>query len=224
MVKEQSRFSINPIYVVAIAICCICGISTTLYNGLLFGVTTAVVSLLCINLISLTEKIANKNLRAFLIALLAGLFVVVGECIIEIVNIEFFTSNINNLKLIVLSVVTLSIVPTYFETRLTNKFYFANMFQSICSFIVLIVLYSTIMEFCTLGSVAGFKLFPVFSGFAIANQLFFQLFVISILTIIANCIYQHIENKRLKASMLVERYKLQIKKVVKNSQKEKEND
>lgn len=208
----------------AVALCCICAISTTLFNGLFFCLTTAVVALICINLVSLTEKIANKNLRAFLIALVAGFLIVIGECVVDYVNIDFFTANKANLKWVVIAVVTLSIVPTYFETRLATRHYFGNMLFSISAFIVLTVVYSAILEFCTLGSVAGFQIFKNFSGFELANQLFFQLFVIAFLLIIANLIYQHIEDNRLKASILVERYKLQIKKVANNSQKEDEND
>ncbi len=206
------------------ALCCICTVSTTLYNGLLFGVSTAVIALICINLVSLTEKIANKNLRAFLIALLAGFLIIGGECVIEIVNIEFFVSNMDNLKWILISVITLSIVPTYFETRLANRYYFANMLFSIAIFVLMIAMYSTILEFCTLGSVAGYRIFSGFAGFSLANELFFQLFVIFVLVTIVNIIYQHVENKKLQSNMLVERYKLQIKKVANSSQKEDKND
>lgn len=175
-------------------------------------------------MVSLTEKIANKNLRAFLIALLAGFWVIICGCVVDVINIDLFTQNKDNLKWIVIAVITLSIVPTYFETRLATRHYFGNMLYSIFAFIVLTVVYSTILEFCTSGSVAGYQIFKSFSGFALANQLFFQLFVIAILLIIANLIYQHIEDRRLKSSILVERYKLQIKKVANNSQKEKEDD
>lgn len=224
MIKEQSRFTINPLYVVAVALCCICSVSTTLFNGLLFGLATAVIALICINLISLTEKIANKNLRAFLIAIMAGFLIVICECAVDVINIDFFTLNKDNLKWVVISVITLSIVPTYFETRLATRHYFGNMLYSIFAFVVLTIVYATILEFCTLGSVAGYQIFKSFSGFALANQLFFQLFVIAILLIVSNLIYQHIEDRRLKSSILVERYKLQIKKVINNSQEEDEND
>lgn len=225
MIKEQSRFSINPLYVVAVALCCICSITTTFYQGLFFGLVVVVAALLSINLVSLVEKIADKNLRAFLITMLAALLIVVGEYVIEIVAKEFFIANIENLKWTLLSVVSLSIVPTYFETRLTTKHYFANMFFSLFAFLVMIMVYSIIIEFCAFGCVAGHQLFASFVGFDFAKQLFFQLFIIAILLIVANVIYQKIEDKRLTYNLLVERYKAHIKRrlLQKSQQKENEN-
>ncbi len=223
MIREQSRFTINPLYIVAVALCCICSITTTLYQGLFFGLVTVVVALLCINLVSFVERIADKNLRAFLITMLAGLLIVVGEYLIELIAVEFFLNNIEHLKWILLSVVTLSIVPTYFETRLTTKFYFVNMFYSLFAFLVITVVYSVIIEFTAYGTIAGYTLFEGFIGFAFAQQLFFQLFVIAVLVIIANVIYQKSEDKKLKFEILVERYKAQIKQVLIQKSKQKEN-
>lgn len=223
MIREQSRFTINPLYIVAVALCCICSITTTLYQGLFFGLVTVVVALLCINLVSFVERIADKNLRAFLIAMLAGLLIVVGEYLLELIAVEFFLNNIEHLKWILLSVVTLSIVPTYFETRLTTKFYFVNMFYSLFAFLVITIVYSAIIEFASYGSLAGHILFEGFTGFVFARQLFFQLFVIAVLVIIANFIYQKSEDRKLKFEILVERYKAQIKQVLIQKSKQKEN-
>lgn len=223
MIREQSRFSINPLYVVAVALCCVCSITTTLYQGIFFGLVTVVVALLCINLVSLVEKIADKNLRAFLITMLAALFIVVGEYVLELIAKDFFVDNLEYLKWTLLAVVTLSIVPTYFETRLTTRFYFANMFYSLFAFLVLTITYSAIIEICAYGTIAGFALIGGWSGFFFARQLFFQLFIIAILTIIANLIYQKTEDKKLKFNLLVERYKAQIKQVLIQKSQEKEN-
>lgn len=212
MVKQQSRFAINPLYVVAVAMCCVCQIETTLFQGLLFGLIVVLLSLICVNLVSLTEKFADKNLRAFIIALLAGLLIFLGEYVFELLNKEFFSANMQNLKWCLLAVITLSIVPTYFETRLATKTYFANMFYSLFMYLILTVLYSAVMEFCTLGSVAGYQIFKTFTGLDFASQLFFQLFVIAIFVILTNWIYQRQENRRMQFDLLVERYKIEIKR------------
>ena len=223
MIREQSRFSINPLYVVAVALCCVSFITTTLYQGIFFGLVTVFVALICINLVSCVEKIADKNLRAFLIAMLSALFIVVGEYVIELLAKEFFVDNIENLKYTLLAVVTLSIVPTYFETRLTTKFYFSNMFFSLFAFLVLVIIYSAILELCAYGSIAGFKLVASFNGFYFARQLFFQLLVVAMLTILANIVYQKVQDKKLKFDLLVERYKAQIKQVLIQKSQQKEN-
>lgn len=224
MIREQSRFTINPLYVVAVALCCVCAVTTTLLQGVFIGLVTVVVSLISINIVSMVEKIADKNLRAFLIALIAGLLIVVGQYVIEIVNKKFFTSNLDNLKWVVMAVVTLSIVPTYFETRLTTKFYFGHMFFSLFAFLMLIVVYSVIIEFCAYGTIAGHQLIASFFGFNFASQLFFQLFVIAVLVIIANLIYQKSEDRKLKFGILVERYKAQIKQTLMLTAQQQENE
>lgn len=223
MIREQSRFTINPLYIVAVAMCCVSSICTTLLQGVLFGLITVVVALFCINLVSFVERIADKNLRVFLITMLSATILVVGEYVFELIGSQFLLDNVNMLKWALLAIVALSIVPTYFETRLTTKFYFVNMFYSIFAFLVMIVVYSAIIEFVGYGSLAGYQLFAVFEGLTFALQLFFQLFVIGIMVVIANIIYQKSEDRKMKFDLLVERYKAQIKQVLINKEKQKEN-
>ena len=222
MIREQSRFTINPIYIVGVALCCICSVATTLYSGLLFGLIVVVVSLLSINLVSFVEKIADKNLRAFLIAMLTTTIVVLCQYLFEYIGQELLVSNIENLKWVILAVVTLSVVPTYFDTRLSTKFYFIHMFYSCFVFLVLTVVYSALIEFLGHGTLAGFQLIPGFSGFSFALELFFQLFVIGIFTILANVLYQWHEDRKMRFELLVDRYKAQVKQVLINKEKQKE--
>ncbi len=223
MIREQSRFTINPIYIVGVAMCCLASSAITLYIGILMGLITVCSALLCINLVSFVEKIADKNLRAFLIAILSATIIVIGSFVFEFIGSTFLMENIENLKWIELSVITLSIVPTYFETRLTTSYYFANMLFSIFAFLVMIVLYSAIIELIGSGTIAGITIIKSYSGFSLAYQLFFQLFVIVILDIIANFIYQKIEDRKMMFNLQVERYKLHIKQVL-FRKKEDKND
>ena len=214
MIKEQSRFTINPIYVVALALCSICQYTISLKAGLLLGLITAGIALFCINLISLSEKIANKNLRAFLVILFAAALVVVGEYIFELIGTEFLIGQQEILKWSILAVATLAIVPTYFETRLTTKHYFSNMFMSTIAFILMTTIYSAIIEFLSAGTIWEFTIINGFAGFEWANQLFFQLFMVAIIAILFNVIYQASENRRMKFDLQVERYKIQIKRTL----------
>jgi len=214
MIREQSRFTINPLYVVAVAMCCLCQYVNTLQQGLLFGLLTAVICLLCTNLVSLVEKIADKNLRAFLITMLTAVIIVILEYVFELLNWQILVDNMENLKWIVIAVAALSIVPTYFETRLTTKHYFVNMFFSIISFFVLIVVYSVIIEVLGSGTIFGIALFGNFSGFVFAEQLYFKLFLIAMLTIVSNFVYQAIEDRQMRFELLVEKYKINIKQVL----------
>ena len=214
MIREQSRFTINPLYVVAVAMCTICQYVNTLQQGLLFGLLTAVICLLCTNLVSLVEKIADKNLRAFLITMLTAVIIVILEYVFELLNWEILTENLDSIKWIIIAVTALSIVPTYFETRLTTRHYFINMFFSVISFFVLIVVYSVIIEVLGFGSIFGYALFGNFGGFVFAGQLYFKLFVIALLIILTNFIYQVVEDRKMRFDLLVEKYKLNIKQVL----------
>jgi len=223
MIREQSRFTINPLYIVAVAMCCICSICTTFYQALFFGLVTIVIALFCINIVSFVERIADKNLRAFIIAILAAVIVVLGEYVIEIMANEFLLANASGIKWVLLAVVSLCIVPTYFETRLTNRYYFVNMFYSLFAFLVMILVYSIVIEFLGYGTFAGMVVIQGFAGFEFALQLFFQLFVIGVMVIIANIIYQKSEDRKMQFDLLVEKYKIQIKRVLTNKYKNKEN-
>jgi len=214
MIREQSRFTINPLYVVAIGLCAVCEYVDTLQQGLLFGLLTAVVCLLCVNLVSLVERIADKNLRAFLIAMLSAALVVVLEYACELIGWELLIENAKNLKWIVIAVIALSIVPTYFETRLTTKHYFDHMFLSVIAFVLQIVIYSVVIEILGYGTIWNIPLFGAFSGFVFARQLYFRLFLIGVIVIISNLVYQLVEDRKMKYEILVEKYKIQIKQVL----------
>ena len=97
------------------------------------------------------------------------------------------------------------------------------MFFSVASFLILTVLYSLIVEFCGYGTIAGTQIIPTFAGFDFALQLFFQLFLIAIMIIISNFIYQKVEDRNMRFNLLVERYKSQIKQVLVDQKKQKEN-
>lgn len=221
MIREQSRFTINPIYIVAVAMCCLASAATTLYSGLLLGLITVCTALLCINVVSFVEKIADKNLRAFLIAILAATIIVISMYVFELIGTVFLLDNIEGLKWIELAVITLCIVPTYFETRITTSYYFANMFFSVFAFLIMLVIYSAIIEFLSAGTLAGFAVTNNFAGYPIASELFFQLLVIVVLDIIANFIYQKVEDRKMMFNLQVERYKLHIKQVLKNNAKDR---
>lgn len=216
MIREQSRFTINPLYVVAISMCVVCEYVSSLQQGLLFGLVTSVIALICINLVSLVEKIADKNLRAFLIAMLAAVLIVVVQYSCDLIGWAFLKENADNLKWVVIAVITISIVPTYFETRLTTKHYFDHMFLSVIAFILQIAVYSAIVEVLGFGTIWGIPLFGAFSGFVFARQLYFRLFLVGAIVIISNFIYQTIEDRKMKYEILVEKYKIQIKQVLTN--------
>lgn len=214
MIREQSRFTINPLYIVAVAMCCLASVATTVYTGLLFGLITVCTALLCINVVSFVEKIADKNLRAFLIALLSATIIVIAMYVFDAIGTVFLLDNIEGLKLVELAVIALSIVPTYFETRVTTSYYFANMFFSIIAFFVMIIVYSSIIELIYSGTFAEFVVFKNYTGYALAGQLFFQLLLIVVLVVVANFIYQKVEDRKMMFNLQVERYKLHIKKVL----------
>lgn len=220
MIREQSRFTINPLYIVAVSLCILCEYVNSLQQGLLFGLLTAVVSLVCVNLVSLVEKIADKNLRAFLIAMLSAIIIVVAEYACAIINREFFVENSANMKWVIVAVVALSIVPTYFETRLTTKHYFDHMFFSVAMFVIQMILYSVIIEILGYGTIWEYSLFGSFAGFVFARQLYFKFFLIGAMCILFNFVYQRVEDKKMQYELLVEKYKIQIKQILQAKDKE----
>ncbi len=224
MIREQSRFAINPLYVVAIAMCSICAYCTSLQTGLVLAAVVVLSSLLCVNIISFTERIADKNLRAFLVAMLVAGIVVVCAYVFDIIGGEALQNAKPGLNFALIAVICLSIVPTYFETRLTTKDYFANMFFSVVMFFILTAIYSAIIEFLGYGTLWGYNIIPSFTGFTFANQLFFQLFLVACLILISNWIYQAVEDRQMNFDLLVERYKVQILQSLKKQQKEAEHD
>jgi hypothetical protein len=76
------------------------------------------------------------------------------------------------------------------------------------------IIYSIIIEILAYGSFFGKTIAEGFAGFAFAGQLFFELFVIALLVIIFNFIYQKIEDRHLKFELLVSGYKTQIRQTL----------
>lgn len=223
MIKQQSRFSVNPLYIVAVAMCCVAPLLLTLKAAVIYSTIAVIVSLISVNLVSLVEKIADKNLRVFLIAMLAGVCIVLVEYVLILLKDKLGLTNIEDIRLLVLAVVTLSIVPTYFETRLTTKDYYSNLFFAVGMFLLLSIICSIICEFTAFGTLWGFQIFAGFSGLTFATELFFQLFVIAVLCIISNFIFQFVSDRKLAFNLLVDRYKLIIKETLIDN-KENQND
>jgi hypothetical protein len=70
------------------------------------------------------------------------------------------------------------------------------------------------------GTIWGQHIIAGFDGFEFASALFFELFVIGVLVIIFNVVYQKVEDKNMKFQLLVSRYKTIIKQTLINKHRE----
>ena len=83
------------------------------------------------------------------------------------------------------------------------------------------IIYSAIVEIWGFGTIFVIAIFGEFVGFVFATELFFKLFLVAILIIVSNIVYQKVEDDKMKKDLLVEKYKILVKQILtKRDQKE----
>lgn len=206
------RKYINFIFFIAIALCPLVTVISSLKMGLMFGGCVAVTFFLLVNFISGLEKIANKDVRVFLYSVLCSGFIIMFKYITSKIGLESVSEFGSKIEISIVSMIILGFYPIYNDTKMTTDDYAERTFYMALIFILSASLYGLIIEILASGSVWGVSL--GFDGFKIFTQPFVGLFIIAILTTIANVIRIAIVKHKEKYNLLVDKYTLQIKTIL----------
>lgn len=215
------RKYVNFIFLISLSICPLITVIDSLQMGLCFGVTLSVMFFMLVNFIFGLEKIANKDVRTFVYAVLAAGFIILIKFIASKLGVATFVEFGKRLDISIVSLLLLGFYPIYNDTKMTTEDYAERTFYMGVIFIVACAIYGASIEILAYGNIWGVNL--GFAGLEIFRQPFAGMFLIAVATAIVNMIRVAILNRKKKYNLLVDKYTLQIKTIIDNKNKEEKN-
>lgn len=211
------RKYVNFIFLISLSICPLIPVIDSLQMGLCFGVTLSVMFFMLVNFIFGLEKIANKDVRTFVYAVLSAGFIILIKFIASKIGVNTISTFGERLDISIVSLLLLGFYPIYNDTKMTTEDYAERTFYMGIIFLAAAVCYGLLIEILAYGKVWGLSL--GFDGIEIFRQPFAGLFVVAIVTTIANMIRVGIKNRKKQYNLLVDKYTLQIKTIIDAKQK-----
>lgn len=206
------RKYVNFIFLISLAICPLIPVIDSLQMGLCFGVVLSIMFFMLVNFIFGLEKIANKDVRTFVYAVLCAGFIIMIKFIASKLNVALFTQFGERLDISIVSLLLLGFYPIYNDTKMTTEDYAERTFYMGIIFILATAMYGALIEVLAYGNIWGLDL--GFEGIEIFRQPFAGLFIVAVVTTIANMIRVAKINRKKRYNILVDKYTLQIKTIV----------
>lgn len=210
---------INSIYLIALALASLVALVDSLYVGIIYTVVVVLVFLLSISVVSMFEKIADKNVKFLIYILFASTFVIILKVVTTFIDSQLIMAVGKKLDMAIVPCILLSIIPIYLEDSFTAGQYFVKSLLMSGITILMFAIYSIVVEILGLGTIAGVNL--GFEGLEFFTMSYGRFIVIGLICILFNIVRRaHLKRKR-RFNMLVERYKIQIREIRSTEERKK---
>lgn len=203
---------INSVYLIALAVCSLVLVVNSFYNALIFGIVVVAVFLVSTSIVAMVEKIADKHIRFLLFALVSAALVIILKLVCGYVNVKEIVFAGETLEFACIPCMLLALIPIYFESKLTVKDFFGGALLSSAGFLLMLLLFGTIVEVLGYGTFAGMNI-AGFDGIEFFTKSYGCYMVIATLTILFNIVRRTYLKKTRHFNMLVEKYKIQIREI-----------
>jgi len=217
----QRNNPVNSVYLIALALASLVLFVDSLFTALLYGVVIVCVFLVTISLVSMLEKIADKHVKFLTFALISSVLITVLKLIFGYVNIEFIVLSAEQLDIVVVPCLLLSIIPIYFEESLSVKQFFITSITISFVMLFMLLVYGLVIEIAGYGTIANINL--GFAGIEFFRMPYGGFMVIATLAIIFNMVRRIYLKKTRRFNMLVEKYKIQIREIRDSAKRDNKN-
>ena len=210
---------INSVYVIALATLCLFSVVQSFFFALIFGIVVVATFLISLSLVSMIEKISDNHLRYMLFALICGAIVTIFNVVASFINIKEVVLASENLNLAILPCLVLGIFPIYFENTFSPKKYVKTMIAMALGQLFMLLMFGSIVEIFGYASFAGIalKITPI-DAFTKSYGAFF---ILATLAVLFNMVRRTYIKRTKRFENLVEKYKIIIRDVAENCQREK---
>lgn len=215
----QKNSPINSIYLVALALVTLVGVINSVYTALIFSVVVVGVFLLSISVVSMIEKIADKNIKFFIYSLISVALIIIIKVICNYVNSSIIVITSKVLDIAIVPCMMLAIVPIYLEDNFTTRQFFNKALMISGVSILMFLIYGIIVEVLGYGAFAGKEINVKPIEFITMPSGAFM--IVGILCVIFNLVRRHYLKKTRRFNMLVEKYKIQIREIRSTAEREK---
>ena len=202
---------INSVYLLALACASMVLYVNSFYETLVYAVTIFGVFLFAISVVSMIEKIADKNVKFFAYALICAALITILKVVFQYVNISLIVIMSKSIDIAIVPCLLIGIVPIYFEDSLSVKQYFISAILMSVGVVLMLGVFGMITEILGYGSFLDKSLgFKGVEFFALPHGKFI---VIALITVIINLFrrayLKHVRHYR----MIVDKYKIQIREI-----------
>ncbi len=192
----------SPVQIIVLAICPLMLAISTVSDAILMLSGTVICLVISQLFLTIFNRYLNNNVKTLLTAIISAMIVAIVAILIKEKTDKVLP---DNAYLMVFSTTILNAEFIYFNSKALKKHYFFNILKILLIFSVMMVLYSALKEFMSLGSIFGKKWFG-FSGFSFCKTIIFDLLWLATLCAIFDFIVRYIDKQRETKNMVYQKY------------------
>lgn len=211
---------VNSVYLTALAVASLVMFIDSLYQALVFTVVVVSVFLFATCIVAMIEKIADKNVRFLVFALICSGLITILKVVFQYVNIELVVLMSEQINIAVVPCLLIGIVPIYFEDTLSVKQFFTTSLMMCVCVVVMLLTFGAAVEVIGYGSIID-KSIGAF-GVEFFKMPYGKFLIIALLTVACNMVRRAYLKSSRKYRMMVEKYKIEIREIRSSAQREAE--
>ena len=203
-----TKNGINPIFVATLAVLPLINIASNLQEVVFLGLVASFSYIIAISLVSILEKIVDRNLRFFVFMLLASSLVTGFYYLYSIFPNILYIEAGEKINYCLVSAGILSIETLYSNRKVALTGYFYKMLMGVPAFLGIYFLFGALREILAYGNVWGVGLGFIGLDFFKAPAGAFIL--LAFICGFVNSFYLNTRAKKHQYNMLVEKYKMKL--------------
>lgn len=207
----QKNNPINSVYLIALTLASMILYINSLMEGAIFALCIVATFLIGICIVSMIEKIADKHVRFLIYSLVCAGVLTALKFSAQYIGSVFIMEIAEKIDIAIIACMLLAIVPIYFEDTFSVKQYFGNSFLICFGLILMMGVYSALIEILCYGKILGYSL--GFSGIEFFTMPYGKFMLIGLLAILFNIVRRAYIKKNKRFRTLVEQYKVQIREI-----------
>ena len=203
-----TKNGINPIFVATLAALPLINIASNLQEVVLLGLVASFSYIIAISLVSILERIVDRNLRFFVFMLVACAIVTAFRYIYAVFPNILYIDVGDKINYCLVSAGILSIETLYSNRKMALTGYFYKMLMGVPAFLGIYFLFGSIREIIAYGTVWGVEL--GFIGLDFFKTSAGAFILLAFICGFVNSFYLGTRAKKHQYNMLVEKYKMKL--------------
>lgn len=204
----MNRDTINPIFIITLAIIPLISVAKTLNEVVFLGLLVGLTYIISISIVSIFENLVDRNLRFFVFILIACAIVTVLNYIFSTFPNSLYTDAGSKINYCLISASILSLQIIYYNSNKELTHYFFKLLVQVPSFLLMYFLFGFIREIVAYGSIWNANL--GFNGLAFFQNTAGALLILAFMCAFINAYWLNASKKRQQYDLLVEKYKMKI--------------
>ena len=204
----MNKASINPVFVITMAVLPLVNVTQTLNEVVFLGLCAAFIYIVCASLVSIMEKMVDRNLIFFVFMILASTIATAMAYLYSILPNSIFVAAGPKVMYCAISASVLGGNLIYYNSKSEMSHYFFKLMIEAPSFLLIFFLFGAIREIGGYGTIWNIKTGLKPLAFLASNGGGY--FILAVLCGFANAYWLNISKKRQQYDLLVDKYKIKL--------------